>query len=73
MSEEPVPFIAYWDAVDAAMRAQFGIDTIDAALEADTIAAAQEEGQTPEDFVLWFGEKYGLTPLSEAAAVWGRG
>ena len=62
---EPVPFIDYWDAVDAEMLKFFGIDTCDAGIEADRIAAAQEEGDTPEDFALWFGEKYGLTLLSE--------
>jgi len=62
---EPVPFIDYWDAVDAAMLTFFRIDTGDAGIEADLIAAAQEEGDTPEDFALWFGEKYGLTLLSE--------
>ena len=61
----PVPFIDYWNALDATMLKFFGIDTWDAGIEADRIAAAQEEGDTPEDFALWFGEKYGLTLLSE--------
>jgi hypothetical protein len=61
-TEEPIPFIDYWNAVDAAMLKFFGIDT---GIEADRIAAAQEKGDTPEDFALWFGEKYGLTLLSE--------
>jgi hypothetical protein len=64
-TEEPIPFIDYWDAVDAALLKFFGIDTGDAGIEADRIAAAQEEGDMPEDFALWFGEKYGLTLLSE--------
>jgi hypothetical protein len=64
-TEEPIAFIDYWNAVDAAMLKFFGIDTGDAGIEADRIAAAQEEGDTPEDFALWFGEKYGLTLLSE--------
>jgi len=64
-AEEPISFIDYWDAVDAALLKFFGIDTGDAGIEADRIAAAQEEGDTPEDFALWFGEKYGLTLLSE--------
>jgi hypothetical protein len=67
-TEEPIAFIDYWNAVDAAMLKFFGIDTGDAGIEPDRIAAAQEEGDTPEDFALWFGEKYGLTLLSE----WGR-
>jgi len=62
---EPVPFIDYWDALDTAMLKFFGIDTGDAGIEADLIAAAQEEGDTPEDVALWFGEKYGLTLISE--------
>jgi hypothetical protein len=65
---ETVPFIDYWDALDAAMLKFFGIDTCDAGIEADLIAAAQEQSDTPEDFALWFGEKYGLTLISE----WGR-
>jgi hypothetical protein len=64
-AEEPISFIDYWDAVDAAMLKFFGIDTFDAGIEADRIASAQEEGDTPDDFALWFGEKYGLTLLCE--------
>jgi ATP phosphoribosyltransferase regulatory subunit HisZ len=61
----------YWEAVDAAMLKLFAIDTGDAGIEADLIAAAQEEGQTPEDFALWFGEKYGLNTVAEWKAFWG--
>ena len=70
-TDEPMPFIDYWDAVDAAMLKLFAIDTGDAGIEADLIASAQEEGQTPEDFALWFGEKYGLKTAAELKAVWG--
>jgi hypothetical protein len=38
----------------------------------DEEAGAQEDGWTPEDFALWFGEKYGLTTLSEFKATGGR-
>ena len=68
---EPLPFIDYWNAVDAAMLKLFGIDTHDAGIEADRIATAQEENITPEAFALWFGEKYGLRLLSEFG--WERG
>jgi cysteinyl-tRNA synthetase len=71
-TEEPISFIDYWDAVDAAMLKFFGIDTGDAGIGADRIAAAQEEGDTPEDFALWFGEKYGLKTIAEWKAEWGR-
>jgi len=64
-TEEPIPFIDYWDAVDAAMLKFFGIDTGDAGIEADRIAHAQEDGYTPEDFALWFGQKHGLTLKAE--------
>ena len=64
-AEDPISFIDYWDAVDAALLKFFGIDTGDAGIEPDRIASAQEEGDTPEDFALWFGEKYGLTLFSE--------
>ena len=70
MTGEPISFMDYWEAVDAAMLKIFAIDTGDAGIEADLIAAAQEEGQTPEDFALWFGEKYGLKLLSEIRAEW---
>lgn len=60
-----LPFIDYWDALDRAMEKLFGIDTWDAGIELERIAAAQEDGATPEEFALWFGEKYGLTLLTE--------
>ena len=63
--DEPQPFMDYWNEVDAAMKKLFGIDTWDAGIEADRIAAAQDEGDTPEDFALWWGEKSGLTLISE--------
>ena len=71
MTAEPVSFMDYWEAVDAAMLKLFAIDTTDAGIEADLIAAAQEEGQTPEDFALWLGEKVGLNTVAEWKAFWG--
>lgn len=50
-----LPFIDYWSAVDSALQRLFGIDTWDAGIEPDRIAAAQDDGDTPEDFALWFG------------------
>jgi hypothetical protein len=70
-TDEPMPFIDYWDAVDAAMLKLFAIDTGDAGIEADLIASAQEEAWTPEDFALWFGEKYGLKTVAELKALRG--
>jgi hypothetical protein len=63
--DEPTPFIEYWNAVDAALMKFFGIDTADAGIEAELIAGAQEEGQTPGDFARWYGEKYDLSYREE--------
>ena len=71
MTAEPISFMDYWEAVDAAMLKLFDINTGDAGIEADLIAAAQEEGQTPEDFALWFEEKYGLKTVAEWEAFLG--
>jgi hypothetical protein len=71
MNDEPTPFIEYWKAVDAAMLKFFGIDTSDAGIDADLIASAQEECQTPEDFARWYGDKYDLTYLDDLRALFG--
>jgi hypothetical protein len=71
-SEEPESFMDYWTAVDAALMKHFSIDTSDAGIEPDVLAGAQEEGQAPEDFALWLGEKYGLKTLSQFKATGGR-
>jgi hypothetical protein len=63
MSNEPTPFIDYWDAVDTAMFRLFGVDTADAGIDPAPIAEAQENGWTPAEFARWFGEKYDLTAV----------
>ena len=68
VDQEPQSFMDYWNEVDAALMKHFGIDTGDAAIEPNMLTGAQEEGQTPKDFALWFGEKYGLKTLSEFTA-----
>jgi hypothetical protein len=65
MTHESTPFIDYWDAVDTAMLKLFGIDTCDAGIDEALIASAQDECQTPEEFVRWFGEKYDLTYIAD--------
>ena len=62
----------YWDAVDDAMRKIFDIDTSDAGIDADLLASAQEECQTPEEFARWWGEKYDLEYLDDLKILWGR-
>ena len=58
-------FMDYWEAVDEAMRRLLGIDTTDAGIEPELIASAQEEGDSADDFAIWFGEKYGLRYIPE--------
>ena len=65
IDDEPTPFMDYWKAVDAAMLKFFGIDTADADTDAGLIASAQEQGQTPDDFARWYGDKYDLTYIDE--------
>ena len=65
MTDEPTPFIDYWNALDAALLRFFGIDTADTGLTAEQIAEAQEEGRTPEDLARWYGDKYDLHYLDD--------
>jgi hypothetical protein len=71
MNDEPTPFMDYWEAIDAALLKFFGIDTGDAGIDADLIASAQEECQTPEDFARWYGDKYELTYIDDWKALYG--
>lgn len=61
MNRDPVSFIDYLNAVDDLLEARYGIASRDANLE--EIAASQDAGQSPEEFVEWFGERLGLKPL----------
>jgi hypothetical protein len=63
--DEPEALIDYWDVVDAAMMKLFGVDTWDAGVELDLIAEAQENGDSPEEFAVWFGRSHGLTVLAQ--------
>jgi hypothetical protein len=58
---DPVPFIDYLNAVDDLLEVRFGLTSRDADLE--QIAAAQDAGETPEQFVEWFGEHHALEPM----------
>ena len=71
MSTEPVSFLDYWNAVDAAMLKFFGIDTSDAGIDADAIGSAQDEGSTPDDFARWWGDKYDLDYVNDIKALYG--
>ena len=62
-----MPFIDFWDAVDDQLMALYAIDTWDAGIDPDMLAEAQDDGDTPKAFAIWFGEKMGLTKLPGAA------
>jgi hypothetical protein len=68
MTDNYNSFIAYWDEVDQALLRFYGIHSGDAGIEAADIAHAQEDATTPEDFALWWGEKYRLTNIAEFKA-----
>jgi hypothetical protein len=46
--------------VDALMKRDYAIDTVDAGLSDEEIARHFADGDTPEEFVRWFAEKYDL-------------
>lgn len=46
--------------VDALMKRDYAIDTDDAGLGGEDIARFFADGDTPEEFVSWFAEKYDL-------------
>jgi hypothetical protein len=60
---DPVPFIDYLNAVDDLLQVRYGVTASDADMK--QIAAAQDAGDTPAQFVDWFGEHYDLTPLPQ--------
>jgi hypothetical protein len=47
-------------ATDAAMSNIYGIDTDDAGLDDEWLKNHWSAGETPEEFVEWFGRKYDL-------------
>ena len=72
MADRDESFIDYRSRIDEVMRRTYGIDICDAGIEIEVLTVAHQDGLTPEAFVLRFGEKYDLTPLTEFATSWGR-
>ena len=66
-------FKAFAREVDAVMLYIYGIDWNDACGELDYLQKVHAEGTTPWKFVVWWGEKYDLTPIHEFTgdAAWG--
>jgi len=59
-----VPFIDYMNACDDLLDLTYGIGSSDCT-DGDMLATAQEDGDTPQQFVDYIGEKYGLTKAKD--------
>lgn len=53
------PFVDYMCEVDRLLYRQYGITADDL----DAVAAAQEQGESPQEHVDWIAEHYDLQPL----------
>ena len=49
--------------VSAEMAVRFGLSWADACGDREPLEMAMSDGQSPEEFVSWFAEKYGLAPV----------
>lgn len=58
-------FSAFRNRVDALMKPTYGIDWNDACGVAAPLERAIAAGETPEEFVAWWAEKYGLKRLDD--------
>jgi hypothetical protein len=58
MTDNPVPFIDYLNAVDDLLESRYGITSND--IDMACIAGCQDEEWTPEECVQWLAEKYEL-------------
>ena len=52
----------YLEAVSAEMQRVYGISWQEASGDAEPLERAQTAGQSPVEFVDWFGTKYDLIP-----------
>jgi hypothetical protein len=59
-SDLPTDCLRWVKQVDAIMKRDWFIDTSDAGLSEDDILRYWRGGETPDDFVARFAEKYGL-------------
>lgn len=56
----------YHDRVDALFQREYGTTAEDLGVTVAETAGAMAEGQTPEEYVEGYAEKYDLTPTREA-------
>ena len=64
-SDLPVKCTAWLAEVDRVMKRDWCIDTDDAGWSTDDQLRYWQYGETAEDFVSWFAEKYGLIRFDE--------
>ncbi len=55
-----IPLKEYIERIDFLMRDRYCVSCSDAGVNYDVITSWFEEGGEPEEFVEWFGMKYGL-------------
>ena len=60
-----MPFIDYVNAVEDELERVYGLSIFDPGIEFDELAAAQEAGESPSEWVAWFGQKHDLTRKDE--------
>ena len=56
------PFIDFLCEVDRLLYERCGIESVDL----ETVAAAQEAGESPQEHADWIAERYDLEPLPQA-------
>lgn len=58
--DPPEDFVTWLAAVDRIMKRDWCIDTDDAGIPREDALRYWREGESPEEFVAWFAEKYDL-------------
>ena len=61
-----MPFKQWKDKVDERYRDIYGISLADVGDDDDRLSRAWRNGEEPEEYVRWVGEKYDLIPLNLA-------
>lgn len=58
-------FLRWRQVVDQTLNANFAITIEDAGTSESVLEASWKSGQTPREYVSWFGKKYDLVHLDE--------
>jgi hypothetical protein len=65
-----ISFIDYMNAMDDYAKKTYLIDSSDLGIDEAEMAAAQENGESPESYVDYKAEKYGVESVSTLKADW---